>query len=146
MYKRLFRSVFIQDHGSNYRKLSKEEKKFAESNFFEGLKSKKSTFSFNKIRNFKSFFKELISEARVPLAKQVYSEIFLHEDRFVDNYAWMTDPKNNQELLNYLTFEFNYTEAILGSKWVLGKELFKELKSRVPEYKTQVVEKQGCKK
>lgn len=145
MYKRLVRSAFIQGHGSNYRRLTKEEKKIAESNFFETLKSQQSSFPFNKIRNFSSFFKELISEARIPVAKQVHSEFMIHEDKYIDSYSWMEDPKNSQELIEYLMFEFNYTEAVLSSKWLLGKELFNELKNRVPEYKTQVVSKAGCK-
>lgn len=141
MLKRLARSIFIQGQGSNYRRLTAEEKKLAEENFYNQLKS--APRGTNRIRNFTSFFKELITDARIPTPTKVPSEFTLHNESFIDNYAWMSEEKNSQELLNYLIHEFNYTEAILGSKWLLSKDLFSEIKRRAPEYRSQVVSKSG---
>lgn len=141
MLKRLARSIFIQGQGSNYRRLTIEEKKTAEENFYKQLNS--SSPGLNRIRNFTTFFKELISDAKIPVASKVASEFSLHNESFTDNYAWMSDEKNSQELLNYLILEFNYTEAIMGTKWLQTKDLFSEFRRRLPEYKSQVVSKSG---
>lgn len=143
MLKRIARSVFIQGQGSNYRRLTAEEKKTAEENFFSQLQASKPKMK--RIRNFTSFFKELISDAKIPVPTQIPSEISIHTDTYSDNYAWMSDPKQSQELLSYISHELTYSESIQGSQWFLTKDLFDEFQRRQPEFKTQTVSKSGCK-
>jgi hypothetical protein len=141
--KRIARTAFLQGSGANYRKLTSAEKLEAKKNFHEVLSSEKT--SFPKTRNFTSFIKDLISHARIPSPKQVHSEYTLHNDRYTDNYAWMTEEVNAQELTEYLALEQSYADAILGTKWNLTKEIYKELVERRPEFKQQTIEKAGCK-
>lgn len=141
--KRLARAAFMQGHGSNYRKLTPEEKQEAEKNFYNTLSKLK--VSLPKVRNLASLFSDLVSHATIPIPKQVFSESTLHNDKYVDNYKWMSEEVNCKTLSEYLTEEFTYTDAILGKLWRLGKELNKELHDRTPEPKFQVLEKAGCK-
>ena len=139
--KRLLRSAFLQGHGANYRKLNQFEKLEAEKNFYEVLSKEK--VSQPKTRNFTSFIKDLIFHARIPSPKQVPSEFTLHNNRYIDNYSWMSEEINAEDLNEYLALEQSYSDAILGTKWLLSKEIFKELQVRMPEYKQQVIEKAG---
>ena len=82
--KRLARMAFMQGPGSNYRKLTVEEKLEAEKNFYESLKSLKGELP--KTRNYMSYFKELISNASIPKAKQISYEYTIHNDKYYDNY------------------------------------------------------------
>ena len=82
--KRLARSLFLQGSGSNYRKLTPEEKEEAKKNFFESLKSQQGQVP--KTRNLTSFFKDLIKNASIPVTKKIHSEYTIKNDKYTDPY------------------------------------------------------------
>jgi Prolyl oligopeptidase, N-terminal beta-propeller domain len=141
--KRLARMAFMQGSGSNYRKLTTEEKKEAEKNFYETLNKTSSTIP--KFRNLSMMFKDLIANATIPIPKKIPYQFEIKNDKYTDDYEWMSEEVNNQELTDYLADEFEYTDAVLGSKWLLSKDIFNEIIERTPEYKIQSVHKSGCK-
>lgn len=142
LYKRLVRSYLYQGPGSNYRKLTSEEKQEAEKNFYKAIQKKEGTFP--KIRNMSNYIKDLIQNARIPSPKMIPFQYKIHNDIYVDNYQWMLEEINFQELTYYLIDEFMYTDAVLARTWLSDKEVFKELKQRKPVVKDQTVAKAGC--
>ena len=140
--KRLARALFLQGPGANYRKLSAEEKQEAKKNFLTELG--KFTHKMPKIRNFANFFKDFIPQIKIGKVKQIPYEYTIHDDKYIDNYQWMTEEINCQEVTSYIAKETSLTDAVLNSQLNLGMDIFDEIKRRTPVPRSQVVEKAGC--
>ena len=67
-----------------------------------------------------------------PIAKIVPTEITTHGDTRIDNYYWMRE-KTNQEVIDYLEAENEYTKKVLAHTEGLQKTLFEEMKGRIQE-------------
>ena len=65
-----------------------------------------------------------------PSAKKIKKELVAHNDVRVDNYFWLNN-KNDENVINYLNTENNYTKHVLKKTEDLQKELFGEMKSRI---------------
>jgi oligopeptidase B len=77
-----------------------------------------------------------------PSAKRVPSERVHHGDVFIDEYAWLTDPKD-PETIAYLEAENSYTESQTGGLAGLRAEVFSEIKSRTQETDLSVPYRKG---
>ncbi len=67
-----------------------------------------------------------------PTAKKVEKKLIKHNDLRVDNYFWLNQ-REDQEVLDYLNAENEYTDAVLKHTEFFQKSLFEEMKSRVKE-------------
>ncbi len=71
----------------------------------------------------------------------------VHGTRIRDDYAWLRDPQypkvKNREILGYLKAENAYTEAVMAPLMGLSRQIFRELKGRVPEEDQGVPAKDG---
>ena len=65
----------------------------------------------------------------VPVPKKVEHIREYHGDTFIDHYEWMRD-KENQEVLDYLNAEADYTAAVTADQQPLRERIFEEIKSR----------------
>jgi oligopeptidase B len=77
-----------------------------------------------------------------PSAKRVPTERAHHGDVFVDEYAWLTDPKA-AETIAYLEAENSYTESQTGGLAGLRAEIFSEIKARTQETDLSVPYRKG---
>ena len=64
----------------------------------------------------------------VPVPKKVEYIREYHGDTFIDHYEWMRD-KENQEVLDYLNAEADYTAAVTTDQQPLRERIFEEIKS-----------------
>ena len=67
-----------------------------------------------------------------PIAKKIEKKLSIHNDIRVDNYFWLNQ-REDQEVLNYLNAENDYTNSVLKHTEGFQKALFEEMKSRVKE-------------
>ncbi len=67
-----------------------------------------------------------------PDAKKEPKELTIHGDTRIDNYFWLNQ-RDDQEVIDYLEAENEYTEAALKPTEPLQEELFKEMKGRMKE-------------
>jgi len=67
-----------------------------------------------------------------PIAKKIEKKLSIHNDIRVDNYFWLNQ-REDQEVLNYLNAENDYTNSVLKHTEAFQKALFEEMKSRVKE-------------
>lgn len=67
-----------------------------------------------------------------PIAKKIEKKLSIHNDIRVDNYFWLNQ-REDQEVLNYLNTENDYTNSVLKHTEGFQKALFEEMKSRVKE-------------
>ena len=67
-----------------------------------------------------------------PKAKIVPKKLVAHNDVRIDNYYWLND-REDQEVLDYLHAENNYTKSILKHTEAFQKDLFEEMKGRIKE-------------
>ena len=65
----------------------------------------------------------------VPVPKKVEHIREYHGDTFIDHYEWMRD-KEDQEVLDYLNAEADYTAAVTADQQPLRESIFEEIKSR----------------
>jgi oligopeptidase B len=65
-----------------------------------------------------------------PLAQQVPFEITTHGHTRTDPYYWLNQ-RNNQEVVDYLTAENNYTDTMLSPVKGLIEDLFNEMTARI---------------
>ncbi|OIQ23960.1 S9 family peptidase [Lacinutrix sp. MedPE-SW] len=72
-----------------------------------------------------------------PKAKKIEKKLECHNDVRIDNYFWMND-RENQEVIDHLNAENNYTKSILKHTEAFQKELFEEMKGRIKEDDTSV--------
>ncbi|AEH02201.1 S9 family peptidase [Lacinutrix sp. 5H-3-7-4] len=73
----------------------------------------------------------------IPIAKKIEKKLECHNDVRIDNYFWMND-RENQEVIDHLNTENNYTKSILKHTEAFQKELFEEMKGRIKEDDTSV--------
>ena len=69
------------------------------------------------------------TDMQPPDAKKKPEELTIHGDTRVDNYYWLNQ-RDNQEVLDYLRAENEYTEAGLKPTEDLQNKLFEEMKGR----------------
>lgn len=69
---------------------------------------------------------------QAPRAKKIYKILEKHGDQRIDSYYWLND-REDQEVLDYLTAENQYTDAVMKDTEKLQKDLFEEIKARIKE-------------
>lgn len=69
---------------------------------------------------------------QAPIAKKIEHKLEKHGDIRIDNYYWLND-RENQEVIDYLNEENNYTKSILKPTEDLQAKLFEEMKARIKE-------------
>ncbi|MGV0827518.1 S9 family peptidase [Empedobacter brevis] len=69
---------------------------------------------------------------QAPIAKKIERKLEKHGDIRIDNYYWLND-RENQEVIDYLKEENNYTKSILKPTEDLQTKLFEEMKARIKE-------------
>src|SRR6476660_4493056 len=67
-----------------------------------------------------------------PVARQIPVETVLHNDRRVDDYAWLRH-KENPEVLAYLNAENAYTDAVLRGTEPFQERLYQEMLGRIQQ-------------
>src|ERR1700719_1462433 len=68
--------------------------------------------------------------ARPPIARREPVEMVLHDDRRVDQYAWLRN-KESVEVIDYLKAENAYTDAVLVPTEALQEKLYQEMLGRI---------------
>lgn len=71
-------------------------------------------------------------EILAPDCKKVSKELVNHDDTRIDNYFWLND-RENEDVIDYLNRENEYTSSLLAPTKVLQKELYEEIKGRIKE-------------
>ncbi|WP_282135828.1 S9 family peptidase [Seonamhaeicola maritimus] len=74
---------------------------------------------------------------KAPAAVKKPKELSIHNDVRIDNYYWLND-RDNQEVIDYLNAENEYTNQVMQHTESFQKDLFKEMKSRIKEDDTSV--------
>ncbi|MFV0175710.1 S9 family peptidase [Empedobacter falsenii] len=69
---------------------------------------------------------------QAPIAKKIEQKLEKHGDIRIDNYYWLND-RENQEVIDYLNQENEYTKAVLAPTEELQTNLFEEMKARIKE-------------
>ncbi|MCL2584050.1 MAG: S9 family peptidase [Streptosporangiales bacterium] len=82
------------------------------------------------------------SELAPPAAKRVPAKRTHHDDTVIDDYAWLTDPKD-PETIAYLEAENAYAEAMTAHLADLRGRVFDEIKSRTQETDLSVPARKG---
>ncbi|HLV15492.1 MAG TPA: S9 family peptidase [Xanthomarina sp.] len=67
-----------------------------------------------------------------PKAKKIPEKLVAHNDARVDNYYWLNN-RDDQEVLDYLHAENDYTKSVMKHTEKLQEQLFEEMKSRIKE-------------
>jgi len=67
-----------------------------------------------------------------PIAKKIPKKLVIHDDVRIDNYFWLND-RNNDEVIDYLKSENNYTNNAMKHTKKFQEKLFEEMKSRIKE-------------
>lgn len=67
-----------------------------------------------------------------PVAKKSPKKLVVHNDVRLDNYFWLNN-KNNQEVIDYLNSENDYTNKIMEHTKGFQESLFEEMKGRIKE-------------
>jgi oligopeptidase B len=78
-----------------------------------------------------------------PSAKRAPRERTHHGDTFIDEYAWLANPKD-PDTIAYLEAENSYTESLTAGLAGLRAEIFKEIKSRTQESDLSVPYRKGA--
>ncbi|APY12444.1 oligopeptidase B [Seonamhaeicola sp. S2-3] len=79
----------------------------------------------------------LKTKIKAPVAAKKPKELRIHNDVRVDNYYWLNQ-RENQEVIDYLNAENEYTKAVMQPTESFQTELFEEMKSRIKEDDTSV--------
>ena len=58
---------------------------------------------------------ETSTSLKAPIAKKIPKTLTIHNDQRIDDYYWLNQ-REDKDVLNYLTEENNYTEAVLKSR------------------------------
>jgi oligopeptidase B len=66
----------------------------------------------------------------MPTVEKKAKELVAHDDKRIDNYYWLNDPKN-PEVINYLNAENSYRETVMEHTKPLQDKLFKEITGRI---------------
>ena len=67
---------------------------------------------------------------KTPKAKKIAKELTIHNHTRTDNYYWLND-RENQEVLDYLKDENNYTDDKLKHTKELQNKLYEEIVGRL---------------
>lgn len=67
-----------------------------------------------------------------PKAKKIKQELTIHGDTRIDEYFWLRE-RENPEVIEYLTAENAYKDAVLKHTEKLQKKLFKEIVGRIKQ-------------
>ncbi len=67
-----------------------------------------------------------------PSAKKIPKELTVHDDTRVDNYFWLNQ-REDDEVIDYLKAENNYTEEVMQPLKGFRSALFEEMKGRIKE-------------
>jgi oligopeptidase B len=67
---------------------------------------------------------------QAPKAKKIPKEISIHGDTRTDNYFWLNE-RENQEVIDYLNIENDYTKEVLKPTVELQEKLFDEIVGRI---------------
>ncbi|APY00390.1 oligopeptidase B [Lacinutrix venerupis] len=67
-----------------------------------------------------------------PIAKKIEKTLEKHGDIRIDNYFWMND-REDENVINHLNKENEYTSSVLKHTEIFQKELFEEMKGRIKE-------------
>ncbi|HEX9974669.1 MAG TPA: prolyl oligopeptidase family serine peptidase, partial [bacterium] len=67
-----------------------------------------------------------------PKAKKIVQELTIHGDTRIDDYFWLRE-RDNPEVIEYLTAENAYKDAMLQHTEKLQKKLFKEIVGRIKQ-------------
>ena len=81
-------------------------------------------------------------DMKPPTAKKVAKELSIHGDTRVDNYYWL-NKREDEEVINYLTAENTYKEAMLSHTKELQQELYDEIVGRIKQEDQSVPYKQN---
>lgn len=79
----------------------------------------------------------MIKKMTPPIAKQIPEQLTEHGNVRIDNYFWLNQ-RENQEVIDYLNAENEYTNQKLAHTKEFQEFLFKEMKSRIKEDVTSV--------
>ncbi|WP_406600948.1 S9 family peptidase [Mangrovimonas aestuarii] len=74
---------------------------------------------------------------QIPKADKKPKVLRVHDHERIDNYYWLND-RQNQEVIDYLNEENEYTKSCLKHTEELQKSLFEEMKGRIKEDDTSV--------
>jgi oligopeptidase B len=87
----------------------------------------------NKITFKEPFFSYFMTDKITPpVAKKEPKKMELFDRKFVDNYFWLRN-KENQEVIDYLTAENDYTKEMTKHLDSFIDDLFEEMKNRIKE-------------
>lgn len=67
-----------------------------------------------------------------PIAKKIPKELVHHNETRIDNYYWLNQREDN-EVIEYLKAENDYTDKMLAHTKELQNKLFKEIKGRIKQ-------------
>ncbi|MGB1004627.1 MAG: oligopeptidase B, partial [Salibacteraceae bacterium] len=67
-----------------------------------------------------------------PVAKKESKKLKIHGDTRIDPYYWMND-RENQEVIDYLNAENDFTKSVLKHTENFQDSLFHEMKNRIKE-------------
>jgi oligopeptidase B len=70
------------------------------------------------------------SPVQPPAARRHPVEHVIHNDRRIDNYAWLRE-KQSPEVMAYLNAENSYTDAVLQGTEAFQKELYQEMLAKI---------------
>ncbi|GAB5550871.1 MAG: oligopeptidase B [Saprospiraceae bacterium] len=71
-------------------------------------------------------------QTQAPVAKKKAHELSLHNDTRIDNYYWLKE-RDQQEVVDYLNAENEYTKSVLGPHKGFQDQLFEEMKGRIKQ-------------
>lgn len=77
-----------------------------------------------------------------PMAQRKRHMVSIHEQKWNDSYYYMRD-KENQDVIDYLNQENEYTSKVMKDTEKLQSDLFKEMKNRINETDQTVPTKEG---
>ena len=67
-----------------------------------------------------------------PVAEKKPKELTIHDHTRIDNYFWLNE-RENPEVIDYLTAENEYTEAIMKKTEKFQEELYDEIVGRIKQ-------------
>ncbi|MEM1135575.1 MAG: S9 family peptidase [Bacteroidota bacterium] len=81
-------------------------------------------------------------EKKAPIASKYPKKLTIHNHERIDPYYWLNE-RENQEVLDYVDAENNYTQAVMAHTQTAQEKLFEEIKGRIKEKDESVPYKLG---
>ncbi len=72
------------------------------------------------------------NQSSPPKAKKIPKELTIHGDTRIDNYYWLNE-RENQEVIDYLNAENQYTDNVLADQKKFQESLFDEIVGRIKQ-------------